>query len=770
MAIPLPDTTPPTAAISAPDLTAKGAQTQKITVTYSDNVAVAVGSIDKGDITVTGPAGAVPVAAVSVSGSGQTVTATYTLIAPNGTWDQTNNGTYTVNLKPGEVVDTSNNAAAPLSPAPAFTINIPPPAPTDSDFAGGAGVQSQFVSEAVTNSPDGKILVVGHEGDSASGQSQAVLEKLNSDGSLDTSFGTNGQVIDAAGVNSANYAVTIQDGAHILTAGTLNGDFVVSRYDLGGHLDGTFGQGGRATADFNTASDTAFSIAIAPNGAIVLVGASGGNFALARFDASGHPDSSFAQSGRQLYNSGASTDVLGSVIVEGDGKIIAAGAVGGDVALVRLDSAGNPDPSFGNGGLLLVSGLAARQDGGALDHSEGLVLESDGSILVANRTAAGNFGVAHVNANGTLDTTFGNSGIASADFGGDDDADAILVEPSGPILAIGTTDAGGPSTAVAAFDTRGNLIGAFGNNGTITLPAGINPIARELHIGDIVIHAFGFVQPNGQLLVGTSGRSASASASPTTSSLHRLIVPGAQTTPQETSLGTFGQTGKKNNKLVVTESDGTQVTFILKGGTATAFQAGNAVHLVVNAPAGALTILARGGTGRVNLGDVTVTGTLRSFVGKTADLSGTLYASGAIGNLTLGNVTGNIFSGAGSIANITASSLTNAQIDSGANLGSDGRIGGAADAADSFAPGNIRALKISGAVTNSFIGAGVSPSGGVFGAVGDAILGGGASVIRSIFIRGSTDAATVFEAGAYPRSVRLPQKIVPATDPRFKKL
>ena len=109
--------------------------------------------------------------------------------------------------------------------------------------------------------------------------------------------------------------------------------------------------------------------------------------------------------------------------------------------------------------------------------------------------------------------------------------------------------------------------------------------------------------------------------------------------------------------------------FSIKGGTGTAFLgAGNQINLVLTgADAGsALVIKAAGGDGRVALGDMTVNGSLRNLNARAADLSGTLYASGGIGKLMLGNVSGASIASATSIANITAATFSGSRILAGA--------------------------------------------------------------------------------------------------------
>ena len=103
------DVVPPTAVASLPAVTA-GATTYTFTVTYADNVAINTASMTNGDLKVTGPNGySQAVKLVSYAGTGTTVTATYSITAPGGTWDRADVGTYTVSVVAGQVTDTTGN-------------------------------------------------------------------------------------------------------------------------------------------------------------------------------------------------------------------------------------------------------------------------------------------------------------------------------------------------------------------------------------------------------------------------------------------------------------------------------------------------------------------------------------------------------------------------------------------------------------------------------------------------------------------------------------
>jgi hypothetical protein len=159
------DVTAPTATLSASNVTTAGATTQTFTVTYSDNVAINVAGLDSSDILVTGPNAFSQTAtfvSVDVNSNGTPRIATYQINTPGGTWDLTDNGTYTIAVKASQVADTSNNfvAAATLG---TFTVNIgdttaPTATVTASNVTTGGGTSKTFT---VTYSDNVAINVAG---------------------------------------------------------------------------------------------------------------------------------------------------------------------------------------------------------------------------------------------------------------------------------------------------------------------------------------------------------------------------------------------------------------------------------------------------------------------------------------------------------------------------------------------------------------------------------------------------------------------------------
>src|SRR5262249_34585970 len=131
-------------------------------------------------------------------------------------------------------------------------------------FAAGLAVQA-----------DGKIVVAGNANFSgAYGHSDTALARYNPDRSLDTAFGTGGKGI--LNVGHHIHRVAIQADGRIVVAGdkyTGNSwDFALARFDTDGTLDANFGSGGIVTTDFHGDYDSARSLAIQPDGRIVVVG------------------------------------------------------------------------------------------------------------------------------------------------------------------------------------------------------------------------------------------------------------------------------------------------------------------------------------------------------------------------------------------------------------------------------------------------------------------------------------------------------------------
>jgi uncharacterized delta-60 repeat protein len=316
----------------------------------------------------------------------------------------------------------------------------------------------------------------------------APLPAMAQSGTLDVRFGLFGRVItDFAGGSDAAAAVAVQPDGRIVAAGwtTANGsaDFALARYHADGTLDASFGSGGKVTTAFRAGSlDMALAVALQPDGKIVAAGqTSSGNsdFALARYNVDGTLDASFGANGTVATDFLAqSSDAAFAVVVQADGKIVAAGQAnvdgGFDFALARYNNDGTLDAAFGAGGKVLTAFVdePSGQDF-SVAQAFAVALQADGKIVTAGQAFIENgfdFAVARYNSDGTLDVDFGTRGRVTTNFAsGHDRARAVAIQPDGRIVAAGGSMAStGFDFALARYDGNGTLDPTFGGSGKVT--------------------------------------------------------------------------------------------------------------------------------------------------------------------------------------------------------------------------------------------------------------------------------------------------------------
>ena len=322
----------------------------------------------------------------------------------------------------------------------------------DSSFGVGGKVTTKFTrvfdtAFAVAIQRDRKIIAAG-----TADISGFALARYNPDGSLDPSFGVGGKVItDLAESGNAANDIVIQPDGKIVAAGRLvtggANDFVVVRYNPDGSLDTTFGTGGRTVTSFRISDDVASGVALQRDGKIVAVGyvynggANNVDFAVARYTTDGELDASFGEGGKVITTLTTSDDHAFDVEIQRDGKIVVGGGVSGHYVfgLARYNSDGSLDAGFGQGGTVLTQ----IPDRNAF--AFGIALQPNGKILAAG-DAMGffpfniDFALARYNADGSLDSSFGDGGIILTDFGSTADSVlAVAVQRDGKIVAIGRT-------------------------------------------------------------------------------------------------------------------------------------------------------------------------------------------------------------------------------------------------------------------------------------------------------------------------------------------
>jgi uncharacterized delta-60 repeat protein len=340
----------------------------------------------------------------------------------------------------------------------------------DLTFGSGGKVTTDFFGSAdfayaVALQSDGRIVAVGNAFGSKGTNSNFAIARYNTDGSLDSSFGTAGKVVtDFFGLFDEAHAVKIQlDGKFVVAGFSGVGqsfDFGLARYNTNGSLDSTFGSEGKVTTDFSGNSDGAFGIAIQPDGKIIAGGKTSApdDFALARYNTDGSLDSTFGLGGKVSTDFFGSTDEAHALVLQPDARIIAVGFAGGSpglsFALARYNSDGSLDSAFGAGGKTTTAFGGSGQQGFAVALQPNSKIVAAGSAFFGpSMGGTANFAIARYNSNGSLDSTLGSDGKVITDFSSQDGARALALQTDGRIVAAGfaLSDGNGFDFALARY-------------------------------------------------------------------------------------------------------------------------------------------------------------------------------------------------------------------------------------------------------------------------------------------------------------------------------
>jgi uncharacterized delta-60 repeat protein len=255
-------------------------------------------------------------------------------------------------------------------------------APGGFSFLGTAADDEVSWSSVVQN--DGKIVVVGSVLNAATGDQDILVSRFNSNGVLDSSFGSGGKVITNIGSKDVALDVALQkvgtEERIVITGSTglsNSEDIIVIRYLTTGALDLSFNNTGIVQTPFGSGRDVGKGVVILPGDKIFVVGETNSNtsggydFALARYNSDGSPDLAFAPDGKKTINVSGSpnaNDGATRVKLENTGKVVILGYAnsansGTDAALVRLNLDGSLDLGYGTSGVLLTPiGANASKD------------------------------------------------------------------------------------------------------------------------------------------------------------------------------------------------------------------------------------------------------------------------------------------------------------------------------------------------------------------------------------------------------------------------
>jgi uncharacterized delta-60 repeat protein len=348
-----------------------------------------------------------------------------------------------------------------------------------------AGAQIQAVASAAALQSNGDIVVSGNFG----------LVRYLPSGKLDTSFGTKGLATTTG--SAAGLAIEPNGDYLAVGAGSTSGGvstFEVTRFTSSGKLDPTFGNDGVVTTTFPGASDgaAADAVLVEPDGDVLVGGQASvpgttrnepviTEGALALYSSAGALEESFGSGG--IVQSTSSIGDIANLGIDASGDIfvlpahaefspsgqldssvtaetIATSSQGGDNAFLPngqsvsatsvtvakhntdvqatlFNANGTVDSAFDNPPFTYTGAeLAGFQSPGAA------AVQPNGQIVIAGSSFKDTsvFGLARLDTNGSLDSTFGSTGVLTTSFQGDDGATAVLIQPNGDIVAVGFSE------------------------------------------------------------------------------------------------------------------------------------------------------------------------------------------------------------------------------------------------------------------------------------------------------------------------------------------
>jgi uncharacterized delta-60 repeat protein len=257
-----------------------------------------------------------------------------------------------------------------------------------------------------------------------------------------------------------------------------------------GDLDPTFGGAGYVITALGSGDDTADAVVIQGDGKIIGAGASFNgaemDFAAARYTAEGTLDAAFAGDGILTTDFGAGDDRAYDATLQPDGKLILAGYAysegGHRFALARYEPNGDLDPTFDGDGRLIIP--FDTEDGAAA----AVAVQSDGKIVIAGTVSTGDdfdIALARVLPNGELDSTFSGDGRTITPIAeGWERASDLVIQPDGKIVVAGEDRTGGDGTpphfVVLRYNGNGSLDESFGTGGIAITAVGDEAIAHAV--------------------------------------------------------------------------------------------------------------------------------------------------------------------------------------------------------------------------------------------------------------------------------------------------
>ncbi|MCB9252747.1 MAG: T9SS type A sorting domain-containing protein [Flavobacteriales bacterium] len=237
----------------------------------------------------------------------------------------------------------------------------------------------------------------------------------------------------------------------------------MARYNVNGSLDNTFGNGGKVMMSFNAKGDAANSVVIQSDGKILIGGVTDESGSVIptvfRCNSDGTLDSTF--NGTGILSLSDTYGEINSIILQSDGKILAGG--GRDFSIIRLNTNGSFDSTFGGTGRIKPVINMPR------DEVFVLMLQKDGKIVAAGKAyfslVKQDFCIARFNTDGSFDNSFSSDGKVILDMDVEDDFPSAALQSDGKIILAGSVDS---DLFLFRYNSDGSLDNTFGTNGKAT--------------------------------------------------------------------------------------------------------------------------------------------------------------------------------------------------------------------------------------------------------------------------------------------------------------
>jgi uncharacterized delta-60 repeat protein len=376
--------------------------------------------------------------------------------------------------------------------------------------------------------PDGKIIV--GRSNTANTDDFSVL-RFNPDGSPDTSFDTDGRSsLDIPGIKGTTQVLLRQLDGKIVAAGETLASVTQAtprlglvRYLENGSPDPTFGNGGVAIQSDDVRYEWLTSIALQPDGRLLVAGnlrrTARREIAVARFEPDGSLDRSFGEDG-YAFGNGNTWEYGGQLSLQSDGTFLVFASVESVMpegwydwspAIMRFYADGSPDTAFGDNGRALILSEALFS---------AVVTQSDGRMLLAAANDPCGWGLDYcgavltrVHPDGRRDDTFGIDGVKQVSLGGTFGG-AMLIDPTGNIVV----DCGQSTNdvfdgiidsldyVVTRLDSSGEIDQSFAVGGQAVLDVGDGRYLPYASASGNLLR-----QDDGKFVIATSGIRASVS-------------------------------------------------------------------------------------------------------------------------------------------------------------------------------------------------------------------------------------------------------------------